>query len=94
MKKNLKIKGYQLIGWSKLIAFKNRTISNMSDGTIFSSIQSVNDYIILTGFNVTEVKIVYVDSNEIQFYEDTLIDTICGTNLAFQNYFNYFPHML
>jgi len=71
-----KVKAYQIIGWPKKIAIKERTIKNMSENKVFRNVKSMNKYIKLSGFNVTEVKVIKADETELLFNEDKTFNKI------------------
>lgn len=76
MKKTKKVNAYQVIGWPKTIAFKDRTLKNMSDKKVFRNMKSMNKYIKLSGFIVTEVKVIKAEKTELLFNEDKFFNKI------------------
>ena len=90
---NKKITGYQMIGWSCNIKPEDRNNSNMSDGVIMASMDSVDNYSRHHNFLVSDVREKQnVDALTVQYYEDSLAYDMGYSVLnPFANFDAYFP---
>jgi len=90
---NKKITGFQIIGWSCKIQPEHRNNSNMSDGVIMASMDSVDNYSRHHNFLVSDVKErENVDALTVQYYEDSLaFDMGHSVVNPFANIEAYFP---
>lgn len=87
-----KITGFELVGWAKHIQTQDRKSYTLSDGQIFSSKKLIDVYCAVTGFTAKTIRVrENVPALTVEFYDNSLLDLIAGTNKATKLFWSYFP---